>query len=108
MGLFFIESFIDIITDLHVVVRNNRFLTPFTQFPPQVTFAKLQYTITTTVLTLIKPDLIHVSLVILVLSDNTGSKDERVESKNGVRRGSVGCCLRIVFWDKEKEGNFQC
>lgn len=75
MGLFFIESFIEIIADLHVVLRNNRFLIHFTQFPPEATFTKLQYNITTRILTLIKLDLTQVSLVILALSDNNGSRE---------------------------------
>lgn len=104
-GLFFNESFIEIITDLHVAVRNNRFLIPYTHFRPKVTFAKLQYNITTRVLILIKPDLIQVSIVILVFSDNTGSKDERVE-KNGMSRGSAGCCLRLAFWVKKRRAIF--
>ena len=76
-GLSFSTEYFEIIVDSHAAVRNKRFLIPFAQFPPMVTLAKLEYTITTRILTLIKPNLIQISAVILVLTDNNGSKDER-------------------------------
>lgn len=83
------ESFIEIISDLHIVVRNNRFLIPFTQFSPMVTFAKPQYNITTRVLTLTKSDLRFLSSVIIF--------EEKMKAKVMCARGSAGCCLRSVL-----------
>lgn len=74
--------FIEITVDSHEVVRNNRLPAPLTQFLP-IAFAKLWCNISIRILTLIKAILIQIPPVVLALTENTGSKDERRESKYG-------------------------
>lgn len=75
--------FIEITIDSQEVVRNNRLPAPLTQFLPTIAFAKLWCNISIRILTLIKAILIQIPPVVLALTENTGSKDERRESKYG-------------------------